>query len=49
LPKLGLKRMFLHAWQLRVTHPKSNDSVELTAPLPDELASVLGSPYFGLE
>jgi 23S rRNA pseudouridine955/2504/2580 synthase len=49
LPQLGLKRMFLHAWQLRVTHPKSNDAVELTAPLPDELASVLKSAHFGLE
>jgi hypothetical protein len=41
--------MFLHAWQLRVTHPKTGDSVELEAPLPDELALVLRNPNFGLE
>jgi 23S rRNA pseudouridine955/2504/2580 synthase len=49
LPQVGLKRMFLHAWQLRVTHPKTGDSVELEAPLPDELALVLKNPNFGLE
>jgi 23S rRNA pseudouridine955/2504/2580 synthase len=49
LPQVGLRRMFLHAWQLRVTHPKTGDSVELEAPLPDELALVLKNSNFGLE
>lgn len=49
LSQVGLKRMFLHAWQLRVTHPKSGEVVQLEAALPDELLSVLKSPRFGLE
>jgi 23S rRNA pseudouridine955/2504/2580 synthase len=30
----GIKRMFLHAYKLRFTHPGSGESVELHAPLP---------------
>ncbi|CAB3786966.1 RluA family pseudouridine synthase [Pararobbsia alpina] len=30
----GIKRMFLHAYKLRFTHPGSGESVELQAPLP---------------
>ena len=37
LKKLGLKRMFLHAWRLRFNHPNSEKSVLLEAPLPPEL------------
>jgi 23S rRNA pseudouridine955/2504/2580 synthase len=37
LQKLGLKRMFLHAWQLKFTHPVSGRLVSLQAQLPDEL------------
>ncbi|MFT4195787.1 MAG: RluA family pseudouridine synthase [Ottowia sp.] len=39
LQKLGLKRMFLHAWRLQFTHPASGERVELLAPLPPELTS----------
>jgi 23S rRNA pseudouridine955/2504/2580 synthase len=37
LKKMGLKRMFLHAWRLRFNHPNSDKSVLLEAPLPTEL------------
>jgi len=37
LHKMGLKRMFLHAWQLKFQHPQSHRSVSLQAPLPPEL------------
>jgi 23S rRNA pseudouridine955/2504/2580 synthase len=39
LAKHGLKRMFLHACRMRLSHPLTGDVLELTAPLPDELAS----------
>lgn len=35
--RAGLKRMFLHAWQLRVTHPRQGTPLELDSPLPPEL------------
>ncbi len=38
LQKQGLKRMFLHAWQLRFDHPATGERVELLAQLPEELA-----------
>ena len=37
LQKLGLKRMFLHAWRLQFKHPQSGQLVTLQAPLPPEL------------
>ncbi len=37
LQKLGLKRMFLHAWQLKFQHPQSARPITLQAPLPPEL------------
>jgi 23S rRNA pseudouridine955/2504/2580 synthase len=48
LPRLGLKRMFLHAWQLRITHPKTDQAIELEAPMPIELANVCANSVFGL-
>jgi 23S rRNA pseudouridine955/2504/2580 synthase len=38
---VGLKRMFLHAWRLRLTHPISGESVELYSELPLELKNWL--------
>ncbi len=38
----GLDRPFLHAWQLRFTHPVTGEEVSATAELPDDLAGVLG-------
>ena len=37
LQKMGLKRMFLHAWQLKFQHPQGGRLVTLQAPLPSEL------------
>ncbi|MBE0589085.1 MAG: RluA family pseudouridine synthase, partial [Hydrogenophaga sp.] len=41
LSRVGLKRMFLHAWRLRLTHPISGESVELYSELPLELKNWL--------
>jgi 23S rRNA pseudouridine955/2504/2580 synthase len=49
LPQLALRRMFLHAWQLRFTHPKTGDVVQLESPLPEELKAALKMAGFGLE
>ena len=37
LSRNGLKRMFLHAWRLRLSHPVTGNPIELHAELPDEL------------
>ncbi|MBO7080793.1 MAG: RluA family pseudouridine synthase [Neisseriaceae bacterium] len=39
--KYHLKRMFLHAWQLTILHPVSNQPLHLQANLPDELEQLL--------
>jgi 23S rRNA pseudouridine955/2504/2580 synthase len=41
LHKLGLKRMFLHAWRLQFTHPASGDRIALQADLPPELRALM--------
>lgn len=41
MKKFGLKRMFLHAWKLGITHPASNQAILLEAPLPEQLENVL--------
>jgi 23S rRNA pseudouridine955/2504/2580 synthase len=43
LQKMGLKRMFLHAWQLKFQHPQSGRLTTLQAPLPPELKSFVDS------
>ena len=43
---LSLKRQFLHAYQLRFTHPTTNALIELEAPLPDDLQAVLREEEF---
>lgn len=43
LAKSGAKRMFLHAWSLRVKHPVSNAELTFVAPLPDDLKFMLNS------
>jgi 23S rRNA pseudouridine955/2504/2580 synthase len=43
LQKMGLKRMFLHAWQLKFQHPQSHRLVTLQAPLPPELKNFVDS------
>ncbi|MDZ4131067.1 MAG: RluA family pseudouridine synthase [Hydrogenophaga sp.] len=37
LARAGLKRMFLHAWRLRLNHPVTNASIEFMSELPAEL------------
>lgn len=37
MQRAGLKRMFLHAWRLGLTHPVSGEMMELKSALPAEL------------
>jgi len=39
LDRLGYRRMFLHAWRLRLVHPVSGEPIELHVKLPAELQS----------
>jgi len=41
LQKIGLKRMFLHAWRLQFTHPASEERMALQADLPPELNALM--------
>ncbi|MDQ0069453.1 23S rRNA pseudouridine955/2504/2580 synthase [Variovorax boronicumulans] len=41
LQKLGLKRMFLHAWRLQFNHPVGGERVALQADLPPELHALM--------
>lgn len=41
LQKIGLKRMFLHAYQLELTHPLTDEPLRLQAPLPSELTGFI--------
>jgi 23S rRNA pseudouridine955/2504/2580 synthase len=41
LARLGLRRMFLHAAELRFVHPSTGETVVLQAPLPPELNGFL--------
>ncbi|RYF76118.1 MAG: RluA family pseudouridine synthase [Comamonadaceae bacterium] len=41
LQKIGLRRMFLHAWRLEFDHPSTAERISLQAPLPAELRAVL--------
>ena len=41
LQKLGVKRMFLHAWRLQFNHPASGERTALQADLPPELQALM--------
>ena len=41
LQKLGLKRMFLHAAELHLNHPLTDEKLILKAPLPQDLAQFI--------
>lgn len=41
LKQYGLKRLFLHAWQLSLKHPINQQPLSFTAELPDTLSDVL--------
>lgn len=43
LHKMGLKRMFLHAFELILPHPITGEPLVLNAPLPDDLLKFLES------
>lgn len=48
LARLGLRRMFLHAWRLRLAHPVDGRSMELHSELPPELKNwIAGSQQNG--
>jgi len=40
---LGLERQFLHSWTIGFDHPLTNERVEVTEPLPADLAKALAS------
>jgi len=41
LKKMGLKRLFLHAYRLEFEHPASGQDMDIVAPLSQELSDVL--------
>lgn len=41
LQKIGLKRMFLHAWRLQFNHPASGERMALQASLPPDLNALI--------
>jgi 23S rRNA pseudouridine1911/1915/1917 synthase len=43
---LTLKRQFLHAYQIRFIHPTTGATIELEAPLPDDLQAILDQKSF---
>jgi len=49
LMRAGLKRMFLHAWRLRLTHPVAQETLELQSGLPAELQSFVDALPTSLE
>jgi 23S rRNA pseudouridine955/2504/2580 synthase len=42
MARIGLRRMFLHAWCLRIAHPATGKAIELHSELPSELACHCG-------
>lgn len=38
-----LRRMFLHAWKLRFAHPVTGETLDIEAPLPDDLSAVIAA------
>ncbi len=49
LARAGLKRMFLHAWRLKLTHPANGGAIELQTELPSELQDWMESRSMSLE
>jgi len=43
LQRMGCKRMFLHAWRLKLLHPQSSEPLELHSELPSELSGWIDS------
>ncbi len=40
-PSLTAQRQLLHAWKLSIPHPVSGETLDLTAPLPDDFKRIL--------
>ena len=38
---MGLERFFLHSWHLAFSHPATGERIEVTDPLPPDLARAL--------
>jgi 23S rRNA pseudouridine1911/1915/1917 synthase len=43
VPLKGLRRQFLHACRLAFAHPITGEPVDVSSPLPDDLAAAMGS------
>ena len=43
LQREGLKRMFLHAWSMKLPHPATGSAIDLKAEAPDELQAFIQS------
>jgi len=41
MKKAGLKRLFLHAWKLGITHPATNETLQIEAPIPLQLQTFI--------
>ena len=41
MKKAGLKRLFLHAWKLCITHPATNETLQIEAPIPLQLQTFI--------
>lgn len=41
----GEGRLMLHAWQMKLAHPITQERLELTAPLPPEFAALYPTPH----
>ena len=41
MQKLGLNRLFLHAFSIRFEHPKTDETLRFNAPLDDKMKLVL--------
>ena len=45
LQKLGLKRMYLHAWRLQFNHPDTQVRLDLLTAVPADLSSFVSEPH----
>ncbi|HBB81028.1 MAG TPA: 23S rRNA pseudouridine(955/2504/2580) synthase [Cryomorphaceae bacterium] len=41
MKKIGLNRLFLHAWKLGISHPTSSEKILIEAPIPQRLEDVI--------
>lgn len=41
MKKVGLKRLFLHAWKLGISHPSSHEPLLIEAPIPEHLQHII--------